>query len=176
MPITDIDKYVLANPGGGYAGILQNSLAYAPVVNKGLKAKGVNVGTPEYAAFFFAAQTVVDDGDPLNYAAMAATKPIFLLKTTPDGVVPNPQTDALSLNLGLKQVSGNAATVNANAWPLTVVAPPLATNGFVNYTAGTHSSFLSPAVSAAATTAMQTDAATFIAAGVVTTSNTTVTE
>jgi pimeloyl-ACP methyl ester carboxylesterase len=173
MPVTDIDKYVLANPGGDYATILQNSGAFSPVVNAGLAAKGVNVGTPEYAAFFFAAQTVVDDGDPLNYAALAASKGIFLLKTTPDGVVPNAQTDALSLNLGLQQVSGNAATVNAGAWPLGVVLSPKAGNGFINYTVGSHSSFLSPD---AATTAMQTDTVSFLVGGAVSTSNTAVTE
>ncbi len=176
MPTTTIAKYVLANPGGDYGSILQNSEAYGPIVDAGLAAKGVAKGSAAYNSFFVAAQTIVDDGDPLNYAAVAATKPIFLLKTTPDGVVPNAQTDALSLNLGLKQVSGNAATVTANAWPLTVVAPPLAGNGFVNYTAGTHSSFLSPTASLAAYTAMQTDAATFIAAGAITTSDTAVTE
>ncbi len=176
MPATDINKYVLANPGGDYATILQNSGAFSPIVNAGLAAKGVNVGTPEYAAFFFAAQTVVDDGDPLNYAALAASKGIFLLKTTPDGVVPNAQTDALSLNLGLKQVSGNLATVNANAWPLGVVASPQVGNGFINYTAGSHSSFLDPTNSAVATTAMQTDAATFLVGGVVDTYSTLVTE
>ncbi len=100
MPATTISKYVLANPGGDYAEILQNSEAYAPVVNAGLAAKGVLPGSAAYNSFFVAAQTVVDDGDPLNYAATAATKNIFLLKTTPDGVVPNAQTDALALNLG----------------------------------------------------------------------------
>ncbi|PCI01875.1 MAG: hypothetical protein COB79_03465 [Zetaproteobacteria bacterium] len=119
---------------------------------------------------------MIDDGDPLNYATAAAAKSIFLMKTTPDGVVPNAQTDNLSLALGLKQVSGNAATVTANVWPLTVVAPPLVTNGFVNYTAGSHSSFLSPADSLAATTAMQTDAVTYLVSGAITTSNTAVTE
>ena len=176
VPTTTIAKYVLANPGGDYGSILQNSLAYGPVVEAGLAAKGVVKGSAAFNAFFVAAQTVVDDGDPLNYAAQAKTKPIFLLKTTPDGVVPNPQTDNLSLALGLKQVSGNAATVTANTWPLTVVAPPLAGNGFVNYTAGSHSSFLSPQDSATATTAMQTDAVTFIGSGAITTSNTAVTE
>lgn len=175
MPVADIAKYILANPGGDYATILQNSGAFSPVVNAGLAAKGVNIGTPEYAAFFFAAQTVIDDGDPLNYAALAASKGVFLLKTTPDGVVPNLQTDALSRDLGLKQVSGNAATVNTNAWGLGVVASSTG-NAFINYTAGSHSSFLSPTTSAAATTAMQTDTMTFLLGGSVSTSNTAVTE
>ncbi|MDQ6979908.1 MAG: hypothetical protein Q9M46_00360, partial [Ghiorsea sp.] len=175
MPVADIAKYILANPGGDYTTILQNSGAFSPLVNAGLAAKRINVGTPEYAAFFFAAQTVIDDGDPLNYAALAASKGVFLLKTTPDGVVPNLQTDALSRNLGLKQVSGNAATVNTNAWGLGVVASSTG-NAFINYTAGSHSSFLSPTTSAAATTAMQTDTMTFLLGGGVSTSNTAVTE
>ena len=176
VPATTISKYVLANPGGDYASILQASEAYGPVVEAGLAVKGVVKGSADFNAFFVAAQTVIDDGDPLNYATAAAAKSIFLMKTTPDGVVPNAQTDNLSLALGLKQVSGNAATVTANVWPLTVVAPPLVTNGFVNYTAGSHSSFLSPADSLAATTAMQTDAVTYLVSGAITTSNTAVTE
>ncbi|MDQ7057847.1 MAG: hypothetical protein Q9N62_05200 [Ghiorsea sp.] len=191
VPATTISKYVLANPGGDYASILQASEAYAPVVNAGLAAKGVAVGSAEYGSFFVAAQTVIDDGDPLNYAGLAAAKPIFLLKTTPDGVVPNKQTDNLSLALGLKQVSGNAATVTANTWPLSVVAPPLPANGFVNYISGTHSTFLTPSGGPdpvtfvkneteflAAYTAMQADTYTFVSPsfGFINTSDTAVTE
>jgi len=188
-PTTMISKYVLANPGGDYASILQGSAAFGPVVNAGLAAKGVVKNSAAYNSFFVAAQTIIDDGDPLNYASVAATKSIFLLKTTPDNVVPNTQTNALSLALGLKQASGNAATVTANAWPLSVVAPPLTTNGFVNYTSGTHSTFLSPSGPPdsvtfvknkvqylSETTAMQTDAVTFLLGAGIKTSNTTVTE
>ena len=178
VPTTTISKHILVNPGGDYASILQASEAYAPIVEAGLAAKGVTKGSADFNSFFVAAQTVIDDGDPLNYAAAAITaaQSIFVMKTTPDGVVPNPQTDNLSLALGLKQVSGNLATQTANAWPLTVVAPPLTSNGFVNYTAGSHSSFLSPADSAAATTAMQTDAVTYLVSGAITTSDTAITE
>jgi pimeloyl-ACP methyl ester carboxylesterase len=151
-----IKTFVLVNPGGDYAEILQNSLAYAPIVNKGLAAKGVQVGSADYNSFFVAAQTVVDDGDPLNYAAaaVAAGKNILLLKTKDDGVVPNLQTDELSMNLGLQQV---ALDVAGSVWPLGAVngtatpqLPPLLPsggftgNGFTFFTQGTHSSILKP--------------------------------
>ncbi len=166
-----IVRGVLANPGGVYTDILQNSVSISPDVNAGLLAKGVATGSADYGSFMVAAQTVVDDADPINYAATAGTRSIFLMKTTPDAVVPNTQTDILSANMGLAQVSGNGAT----GWP-SVLASPQSVNSFINYTAGTHSSFLSPTDSAAATTAMQTDMATFLAAGLIATSSTTVTE
>ncbi len=162
-----VTRAALVNAGGDYASILQASGAFSPVVNAGLAAADPEVipGSPKYNSFFFAAQTAVDDGDPLNYAAAAAAKSIFLLKTTPDGVVPNAQTDALALNLGLPQVSGNGVAGT--------LASPQAVNGFINYTTGTHSSFLLPD---AATAAMQTDVGNFLLTGSIATSNITVTE
>lgn len=137
----NIKTFVLVNPGGDYASILQGSGAFSPVVNAGLSAKGVTVGSADYAAFFVAAQTVVDDGDPLNYAALAATKKILLMKTLNDNVVPNAQTDNLSLALGLQQV---AAVPGSAVWPLGVNASPFVGSGFTFFTQGTHSSVLTP--------------------------------
>ncbi len=159
-----IKTFVFANPGGDYASILQSSAAFSPVVNAGLAAKdsGLVPGSAKYDAFFFAAQTVVDDGDPLNYAAaaVAAGKNILLMKTKDDLVVPNAQTDALSRALGLKQVALTTAAVDpttGNPWSLGVVdgtatpqAPPalplggFTGSGFTFFTQGTHSSFLKP--------------------------------
>ncbi len=138
-----IKTFVLANPGGDYTSILQNSIAFSPVVNAGLAAKGVTVGSADYNKFFVAAQTIVDDGDPLNYAALAVAgaKKILLMKTLNDAVVPNAQTDNLSLSLGLQQVAAIPASAT---WALGVNASPFAGSGFTFFTQGTHSSFLKP--------------------------------
>jgi len=138
-----IKTFALVNPGGDYASILQGSGAFSPVVNAGLSAKGVTVGSADYNSYFVAAQTIVDDGDPLNYAtaAVIAGKKILLQKTLDDGVVPNTQTDNLSLALNLPQV---AATVASASWPLGVNASPFVGSGFTFFTQGTHSSVLSP--------------------------------
>ena len=138
-----IKTFVLANPGGDYASILQNSVSISPEVNAGLGTKGVTVGSADYNNFFVALQTVADDGDPLNYAslAVAGAKKILLMKTLDDAVVPNAQTDNLSLSLGLPQV---AATPASAVWPLGVNASGFVGNGFTFFTQGTHSSFLKP--------------------------------
>ena len=184
-----IKTFVLANPGGDYASILQGSAAFSPVVNAGLAAKDPELvpGSAKYDAFFFAAQTVVDDGDPLNYAAaaVAAGKNILLMKTKDDLVVPNSQTDALSRALGLKQVALTTAAVDpttGDPWPLGVVdgtatpqAPPalplggFTGSGFTFFTQGTHSSFLKPdpanATGQDVITEMQSEASYYLTSG-----------
>ncbi|MDX8412370.1 MAG: Ig-like domain-containing protein [Mariprofundaceae bacterium] len=133
---------VLANPGGVYSEIAKNSTEISPLVDAGLAAQGVFPGSAEYAAFFVAAQTVLDDGDPINYGGILAAlgNNILLLKTTPDGVVPNAQTDALSLVMGLQQVSVDPGVL----WPLGRQATGFVGSGFTNLTVGGHSTFLSP--------------------------------
>jgi len=161
-----IQTLVLVNPGGDYTSILQTSASISPEVNAGLGAKGVTVGSAEYNAYFVAAQTIVDDGDPLNYAAatVLAAKKVLILKTLDDLVVPNTQTDALSLSLGLQQVA--AAPANST-WPLGAVPSPHPGSGFTFFTQGTHSSILTPDVSLAVTTEMQTETVTYLLSGTV---------
>jgi len=160
--LPSISAFVLANPGGGYADTLRNSPTFGPVVNAGLASSGVPVGSPKYEPFFVAAQTVTDDGDPLNYAATAAVgKNILLLKTLNDPVVPNVQTDLLSIALGLKQVS---VSVPPPLWPV-VALPPVVGSGFISYTVGDHSTFLTPGslnANIVPYTAMQTDTANYL--------------
>lgn len=151
----NIKTLVLANPGGVYTDIFQNSVEISPLVNAGLAAAGVTVGSAQYDSFMFAAQTVADDVDPINYAT-ASAKNLLMLKTTPDAVVPNSSTDALIGVLGLTQVGLAAAN------------SPLAGSGYVNYVSGTHSTFLTPAGPngpvefLAATTEMQTATAQYL--------------
>jgi len=159
-----IKTAVLANPGAIYTDTFQNSTEVSPLVNAGLAAQGVAVGSADYNAFMAAAQTVADDADPFNYGAAASAKNILLLKTTPDDVVPNSATDSLIAVLGPLTQVGLAA---ANS--------PVIGSGYVNYISGTHSTFLTPAGKPdpvttvkpplqfiAATTEMQTATATFL--------------
>ncbi len=140
-----IHTFVLANPGGVYSDIALHSAEISPLVLAGLAAKGITpTGTPaQFQSFFVAAQTVLDDGDPINYAAMAsaAGKNILLFKQVGDLVVPNTSTDALAAAFGLKQVANNPA---AATWPLGAVASPYAGSALTVFTQGTHSSFLRP--------------------------------
>jgi pimeloyl-ACP methyl ester carboxylesterase len=71
----------LANPGGDIAQSLQQSPTLAPQIKSGLEAQGIVQGTQAYAEFFRNVQTVIDSGDPANYAAAAAAKhPIHMLE------------------------------------------------------------------------------------------------
>lgn len=137
-----LPTFVMSNPGGEIATLLQNSATFGPIIDAGLAANGVTVGSPDYDAFFIAAQTVIDDGDPSNYAAPAtlAGKNLLLFKTLDDLVIPNSNTDALSMAFGFQQVMATPAP----GWPLGFQPSPFAGNGFTFFTAGSHSSFLLP--------------------------------
>ncbi|MCC2615501.1 hypothetical protein LJ739_04510 [Aestuariibacter halophilus] len=120
-----------------------------------------------FAEFTFAAQTISDAGDPNNFAALLGSNSNVLLHE----VVGGGQNDGGDVALS-DQVIPNT-TVNS---PTFAGTEPLASfiglpgvsstaqgNGIVRFLTGSHSSLLSPATSAAATTEMQTQAATFIA-------------
>jgi len=164
-----IKTFVLANPGGIYSNIFLNSAEVGPLVKGGLASKGVLPGSSAFNAFFVAAQTVGDDADPINYAALAtaAGKNLLMFKQLGDLVVPNSATDALASAFGMKQVAANPAGA---VWPLGVVAAPHMGNGFTFFTKGTHSSFLKPdqapadpaSVGLDVLAEMQTETATFL--------------
>jgi len=165
-----IKTFVLANPGGVYSDIALHSAEISPVVLAGLAAKGVLPGSPEFNAFFVAAQTTLDDGDPVNYGSIAAAlappaKNLLMFKQLGDLVVPNTATSALAASFGMKQVAANPAGA---VWPLGVVASPHVGNGFTFFTKGTHSSFLKPdppapsLVGLDVTTEMQTETAKYL--------------
>ncbi len=153
---TSVRSATLAMPGGMIAQLLQDSPTFGPRINAGLQAQGLVPGTTLYNQFFRDAQTVVDSGDPLNYAeAAAAACPIHLIQVVgggavlPDQVVPNSATQRLIDAMGLTQVS----TLGAN----------LVSHGYVNFVSGDHGSILSPAASLDATREMQTETVLFAA-------------
>lgn len=117
-----------------------------------------------FASFAFAAQTVIDAGDPSNYAAqLGANTPVLMQivvggGTNDDGstalgdqVIPNTTSlplagqEPLARNIGL---SGVSSTTQGN--------------GLVRFITGSHSSILNPSASLAATAEMQRQAAVFL--------------
>ncbi|RZU47530.1 hypothetical protein EV700_0493 [Fluviicoccus keumensis] len=77
-------------PGGAIAKLLDGSRSYGPIISRGLGAAGVKEGTDDYETFMRLAQTLVDSGDPVNYAAAAsAAHPTLLTEVLGDTVVPN---------------------------------------------------------------------------------------
>lgn len=135
-------------PGAGIPRLLQESAAYGPTILAGLAAVGITNPSPEFDQFMFAAQTVIDTGEPLNFLAAltATTTPIFAQEVVgdgtiddlfglPDQVIPNTVsvaplsgTEPMLALLGLAPVTGAGATVTSA--------------GVARFTQGAHSSLL----------------------------------
>ncbi|MGA9852273.1 MAG: hypothetical protein WBR15_05020 [Gammaproteobacteria bacterium] len=139
----------LANPGGDITQLVQNSGEFAPIVNSGLQSQGIVPGTQFYYDYFRNTQSVIDAGDPANYATLAAANdPIHMIEVVggfgddpcnvPDTVVPNSSTNLLASLMGLTPVN---SSVGPGATPI---------HALVQFTAGTHGSLLSPAVPSSA--------------------------
>ncbi|MGB9429503.1 MAG: alpha/beta fold hydrolase [Gammaproteobacteria bacterium] len=133
----------LANPGGDISQLVLNSQSFLPQINAGLQAQGVLPGTQFYDDYFRNAQTVIDDGDPANYAAAATVNdPIHMIEVVggfdacslPDTVVPNSATQLLTNLMGLTLIS------NPGPNPVAAHAGVL-----VQFTSGDHGSILNPA-------------------------------
>jgi len=179
---------VLGMPGSGIAKLLDGSASFGPVISAGLADSGVIKGSADYESFMGAAQTLMDSGDPANYASGAASGrglllfevigdggsnlpdqviPINVLADAPAGTIPAPLsgTDPLAALLGLTRYS---STNNAGSDQLAQI----------RFTAGDHRSLLDPTANATVTSVMQTAAATFLASDglSVTVSNTAVVE
>ena len=176
IPSTEVSTASLASPGGNITQLLLNSPTFAPVINAGLEAQGLQPGTTLYAQFFRDAQTAVDSGDPINFIAQStALHPIHLLQVVgggpdassptgispPDQVVPNSATQALILAstfgpAGLTRIPAPAAPgplVNAGGF-----------RAYVNFIEGDHGSIIDDVVPAV-TAEMQGEAISFAASG-----------
>lgn len=189
---SDIKAATLAMPGGGVAKLLDASASFSPVISAGLAANGINKGTDLYETFLRFAQTLVDAGDPINYAAAASVgHPIHLIEVVggatladgstalPDQVVPNNAlagtlasipgylsgTDPLVQVMGLTPAGTEPLTVPiAQQQPVTGAKLDVVTR----FTQGNHGSILSPAgsaINAGVTCEMQRQTATFLATG-----------
>jgi len=153
---------VLANPGGGIAGLLDASDTFGPVVRAGLQAAGVQPGSAAYYQFLFAAQTSVDSGDPINTTnfALANDVPTLMLRVAGDAVVPNNSPDFLLSGTDPLAATLSLVTVTAANPGDSVVGSRLISR----FNQGTHSTVLLPDVPAV-TVEMQTEIAGFIASG-----------
>lgn len=170
----------LAMAGGGVAKLLDGSATFGPRIAAGLAASGVNEGSDTFETFLRFAQQLVDDGDPINYAAAAAAdRAVHFVEILDDAVVPNavPRSAARA---GLDRVtlegllSGSTALMQqlgldiqpAITPPLAAAPPPLLGERLkvgVRFTVGDHASILSPEASPAAFQEIQRQIANFLA-------------
>ncbi|WP_331346437.1 hypothetical protein [Cellvibrio sp. UBA7661] len=148
---------VTSAAGTQVAQILVNSATFAPVINGGLGASGVNVGTSNYERFLYAAQSAMDAGDPVNYMQTLAALgvPALVQQINNDAVIPNGAavapltgTSAMASLLGATQLGLGTTQLG---------------RGYVKHTAGGHVSLLRPEGGAPQVTAeLQTQVVTFV--------------
>lgn len=160
--LNSIRGLVTSAAGTQVAQILVNSATFAPVINGGLAAGGVNVGTTNYERFLYAAQTAMDAGDPVNYMQTLAALgvPTLVQQINNDAVIPNGAagaplmgSSALASLLGTTQL-GLGATTQPGRF-------------YVKHTDGGHASLLrpegsSPVIAQQVTAELQTQVVTFI--------------
>lgn len=152
-----VQSATLSEPGGKVAYLLKTSPTFGPVVQNGLAQQGINPGTTLYALFFKWAQTVIDSGDPLNYAPEAAENaPIDMTMVVgdgshpPDQVVPVWTQKLLAEAMDLEQIG--RTTVD-----------PDGIRGVVKFTRGRHASLINPEFAPLVTKQMQIEMAVFAA-------------
>lgn len=155
--LNPIRGLITSGAGTQVAQILVNSATFAPVINGGLGASGVMVGTTNYERFMYAAQSAVDTGDPVNYMQTLARLgvPVLVQQINNDAVIPN--------NASVAPLAGTRAMASLlGATQLGLGATQLG-RGYVKHTAGGHSSLLRPEGGAPQVTAeLQTQVVTFV--------------
>jgi pimeloyl-ACP methyl ester carboxylesterase len=165
-----LETAVFSAIGGGIPYLLDESENFGPTLRAGLAAAGVMAGTPDYSSFLFAAQTIVDSGDPINYTTELAATGIPLLHNLvigggpggglPDQTIPN--------SVPGRPLGGTEPLVSALALPrITATANG---SGVVRFIEGFHGTLLVPQdplnpdpFELAATVEMQTEVAGFFA-------------
>lgn len=157
-----VNTGLLSVPGGGVANLLAGSASFGPAIAAGLQAAaGIEPGSPEFAAFLGAAQTVIDNGDPINWAAITgATNSIVVQTVIDDQVIPNTVPGA--------PLSGGFPIIPALGIPTisSSVTDPMGVRANVTFIPpASHGSILSPATSPAATAEMQGEMASLLASG-----------
>lgn len=159
---------VLNVPGGGIARLLEASPTFGPRIRAGLAAAaGLQPGTPDYDSYFGATQTVIDSGDPINWAlpenatnlpfkSLLVQEVVGSASSPPDQVIPNSVagaplsgTEPLIRTLGLAAITGTTQSATG-------------IRGAVRFLGGDHGSLLSPATSPAVTAEMQGEMASFL--------------
>lgn len=155
--LNPIRSLVASAAGTQVSQVLVNSASFAPVINAGLKAAGVEVGTSNYEKFMYAAQSAMDSGDPVSFTQLLGTLgvPVLVQQVNGDLVVPNSAdsapltgTQALARLLGATQLDVGQTQLGL---------------GYVKMTAGDHVSLIRPATAAPQVTAeMQAQVVSFV--------------
>ena len=156
---------VLADEGGGIAELLMHSETFGDTIRQALESiAGIKPYTPAYYQFINATQTILDDADPVNYAAKAASLQTMLsFEVANDDVIPNFVATAPLAGqeplLGLMNAQ-DILSYPRNPDSSTVVMQ--SKNTVTRFERGNHRSILDPQYDPDVTVEMQTEMATFI--------------
>ncbi|OZY84405.1 hypothetical protein CBP51_14435 [Cellvibrio mixtus] len=155
--LNPIRGLITSGAGTQVAQVLVNSATFAPVINGGLAASGVMVGSTNYERFLYTAQSAMDAGDPVNYMQTLAQLgvPVLVQQINNDLVIPNSAASA--------PLTGTQAMASLlNTTQLGLGSTQLG-RGYVKHTAGGHASLLRPEGNAPQVTAeLQTQVVTFV--------------
>ncbi|TCO41358.1 Ig-like domain-containing protein [Dokdonella fugitiva] len=171
---------LLSVPGGGIARFLEASPSFGPRIRAGLAAAGLQPGTPDYDAYFVATQTVIESGDPINFAGNGTLLDLSRVDdegnslprkrllvhevvgggdVLPDQVIPNSVpgaplsgTEPLIRALGLAPIVGTVQDADG-------------IRGATRFLQGEHGSLLDPTDFPAATVEMQGEMASLLVTG-----------
>ncbi len=161
-----VNSVSLGMPAAGMVQTTIASLSFGPPIKAGLSAAGLEEGTPEFARFVVAAQTIVDSGDPINFGAqLASMHPVHMIEVVGNGTEDSPADTVVFNAIPGAPLAGTEAL--ARVMGLTTITATTSGSGLVKFTGGDHGSLLSPASSGRldVTTEMQTQLATFAASG-----------
>ncbi|MCK0153907.1 hypothetical protein MWU49_09340 [Alcanivorax sp. S6407] len=165
--LNTINGLVASVGGTQLAHLLNNSQAFAPRIQAGLAANGVNVGTSDYESFLYVAQSTVSSGDPVNFSsnvgALAVVGlPVLLQQVNGDTVVPN--GDPSLPMMGTEGMASLSSAVQLSPGAVDLTA--LGNAGIVKMTAGGHGSLLTPSGGAPQVTAeLQAQVMSFVLSG-----------
>jgi hypothetical protein len=157
--LNPIQGLVMSAAGTQVAQVLVNSPTFAPVIIGGLAQSGVMNNTTNFERFLYAAQTLLDSADPVNFAPVlgALRIPTLIQQINGDVVIPNSAasapltgTQALARLMEAEQIGLGETNLAGAA-------------GLVQLSGGGHSSLLRPEGNAPEVTAeLQTQVVTFI--------------
>ena len=118
-----------------------------------------------FSAFAFAAQTVLDPADPINYAARLSTNTAILMQLVVGGGTNDDGSTALTDQVNAVETALPLAGGHplSQLMGLAKVSQTSAGSGVVRFISGEHQSLLTPAPSVAAMTEMQRQAVAFFA-------------
>lgn len=144
----DLKSVVLVAPGGGVGKLLLDSKAFGPRIVAGLKAKGLLAGTSAFEDFVWLSQTLLDSGDPLNYAAQlkASPVPVYFAQMVGNAALQLPSDVVVSNSVPGAPLSGSDPLVKALGLTDSKVSGqnPAGFKVRVNFSQGEHGTLLTP--------------------------------